>query len=291
MASGERGKAVPGAGTLSHDEDTQELMTGEAVALDLRPASFVLRAAGAMIDAVVYGGGYIVLVLVLFAVGNQLGSDEAVLRALGVVGFVVCLVVVPVAVETISQGKSLGKLAIGARIVRDDGGSIGLRHALIRALVGVLEIYGTAGGLAAVVAMLNSRSQRLGDLIAGTYSQNERVSRTVLPVFGVPVALQEWSRTADVAKLPDALARRVAHFLAQAGGFTPATRQGLSRSLANEVSVYVSPVPQADAELFLAAVAALRREREATALQLERESLDRLAPVLGGMARGFPDRG
>lgn len=278
-------------GALAHEEDSQELITGEAVALDLRPASFVLRAAGTMIDVIVYAGAYVAILLTALGLAQQLGFDDALQRTIGVVGFVLCVVITPVAVETLSHGKSLGKLAVGARIVRDDGGSIGLRHALIRALLGLLEIYSTAGGLAAIVALLNSRAKRLGDLIAGTYSQNERVSRLTPPVYGVPVSLETWASTADVAKMPDPLARRVAQFLGQAGGFTPTTRDRLSRELANEVSVYVSPVPQADAELFLAAVAVLRREREAAALQLEREGLERLAPVLSGMPRGFPDRG
>lgn len=279
------------AGALAHEEDNQELITGEAVAIDLRPASFVLRAAGTMIDALVYAGSYVAVLLALLGLGEQLGLDDALTKTIGVVGFVLCLVVAPTAVETLSHGKSLGKLAVGARIVRDDGGSIGLRHALIRALVALLEIFSTAGGLAAIVGLLNSRAKRLGDLIAGTYSQNERVSRFTPPIYGVPVSLQQWASTADVARMPDPLARRVAQFLGQAGGFTPTTRDGLSRTLANEVAVYVSPVPTADAELFLAAVAALRRDREAAALQLEHEGLERLAPVLSGMPRGFPERG
>lgn len=274
-----------------HDEDAQELVTGEAVALDLRPASFVLRAAGAIIDWVTYFGGYILLWLVLINFSGQLGLDQAMLTVVSLSTLVLCIVVIPVAVETISQGKSLGKLAIGARIVRDDGGSIGFRHAFIRALTGVFEIFITFGGMAAIVALLNGRAKRLGDLIAGTYSQNERVSKVVPAVFGVPVQLVEWSGTADVAKLPDALARRVAQFLSQAQGFTADTRERLSRELANEVSVYVSPVPATSAELFLAAVTAKRRDREFTALELQRAGLERLAPVLEGMPRGFPDRG
>lgn len=275
--------------SVSHDDDTQELVTGEAVALDLRPASFVLRAAGAIIDYLLYFGGYILIALV--ADPLIAGLDTAIATAIALAGLVLCIVVIPTAVETVSQGKSLGKLAVGARIVRDDGGSIGFRHAFIRALTGVFEVFMTFGGLAAIIALLGGKTKRLGDLVAGTYSQNERVSKLTAPVFGVPLPLLGWSKTADVAKLPDALARRVAQFLAQAGGLTPDTRLRLSRSLADEVSVYVSPVPAGNAELFLAAVAALRRDREFTALELEQAGLARLAPVLGGMPRGFPDRG
>jgi len=276
---------------IEHVEETNELITGEAVALDLRPASFVLRAAGAIIDFVVYLGTYLLIVWVVLTLAGQLGLDSRATTAISVVALVLCIVVIPITVEVLSHGKSLGKLAIGARIVRDDGGAISLRHAFVRALSAVLEVYMTLGGLAAMVALLNGRAKRIGDLLAGTYSQNERVSSIVQPVFGVPLSLVEWSRTADVAKMPDPLARRVAQFLAQAGGFTPETRARMSRGLAREAAVYVSPVPTTDAELFLAAVAAVRRDRELTALRTQRAGLDRLEPVLRGMPRGFPDRG
>jgi uncharacterized RDD family membrane protein YckC len=277
--------------TVAHDEDLHELVTGEAVALDLRPASFVLRAAGAAIDYLVYFGSYVLIMILLMTFVFQVGADDAIIQAIGVVGLVLCIVVIPTVVETLSQGKSLGKLAIGARVVRDDGGSIGLRHALIRSLTGVFEVYLTFGGMAAVVGLLNGRAKRLGDLVAGTYSQHERVSQYNPPPFGVPVELAQWSTTADVAKLPDALARRIAQFLSQAGGLTPTTRDLLSRQLADEASIYVAPLPRTSAELFLAAVAAMRRDREFRALELEQAGLDRLSPVLGGLPRGFPDRG
>ena len=266
-------------------------MTGEAVALDLRPASFVLRSAGALIDFVVYIGFYaLLMIFALPALANSLGLDDAVVTALGVAGLEIAIVVAPITVELLSHGRSLGKLAIGARIVRDDGGAIGFRHAFIRALTGVVEIYSTFGGFAVVVSLLNARSKRLGDLLAGTYSQYERVSKTDKPVYGVPTALEQWALTADVARMPDRLARRISTFLAQAAQLTPATRVRMGNELAAEVSPFVSPVPAIDAELFLAGVAAVRRDREYAALQLEARGLDRLKPVLGGLPNGFPER-
>ncbi len=275
---------------MSYQDYDDELMTGEAVALDLRSASFVLRAAGAMIDFVVYFGALIGGFLLLSWAAEAAHIDDATGRAISVVLLVVCLVGIPTTVETLSQGKSLGKLAVGARIVRDDGGSIGFRHAIIRAFLGVIEIFFTLGGLAALVALLNSRSQRLGDMLAGTYSQNERVSTRVPPMYGVPIVLEPWSRTADVARMPDALARRITNFLRQSSALTPPTRDRLSRELATEASVYVAPIPPVPAELFLAGVVAMRREREGAALELQKRSLERLAPVLGGLPHGFPER-
>jgi len=281
----------PAIDQSSHSQPDDEIVTGEAVALDLRPASFVLRGAGAIIDWLTYFGLYIVLVLIVTPLlVDSLGLDERLVAAVLVTMLVLAIVVAPITVELLSHGRSLGKLAIGARIVRDDGGAIGFRHAFVRALVGVLEIYMTFGGIAVVVSLLNGRSKRLGDLLAGTYSQYERVSLVDKPVFGVPAPLAQWALTADVARMPDRLSRRISQFLAQAGQLTPDTRVRVSRELAHEASAFVSPLPQVDAELFLAAIAAVRRDREYTALELEASGLDRLKPVLSGLPNAFPER-
>lgn len=277
--------------SVDYDDRDDELITGEAVALDLRPTGFALRAAGSAIDFVVYFGGYVLVALLLSTLQVFARVEPGVLGILTVVGLVVCVVIAPVTVETATKGRSVGRLAVGARIVRDDGGAIGLRHALIRALVGMLEIFGTFGGLAAVTGLLNRRSKRLGDLVAGTYSQYERVPKQTTPVFGVPVELADWAVTADVARMPSQLGRRIAQFLAQASRMTPERRAGMARSLAVEASRYVAPVPQTDAELFLAAITVLRREREARGLELERAGLDRLSPALHSAPHGFPERG
>ena len=267
-----------------------ELITGEAVALDLRPTSFVLRAAGAAIDMLAY---YLLYFAIILTVLSPLGSsfiDDAMLRAIAIIALVFCIVVVPMAVELLTHGRSLGKLAVGARVVREDGGAIGFRHAFIRALTGAVEVFITFGGIASLVGLLNGKAKRLGDFLAGTYSQHERISRIDPPVYGVPVELIEWSKTADVARMPSGLSRRIAQFLRQAGGHSAGSRVRIAEDLARETSRFVSPVPAATAELFLAAVAAMRRDRESAGLQLERQRLEQLAPVLGGLPHGFPDR-
>jgi uncharacterized RDD family membrane protein YckC len=275
---------------IGASDDELELLTGEAVGLDLRPTSFVLRAAGAIIDFLVYFGLWLLILLAISSPWFTGTLDDASGAAITLASLVFCLVVAPTAVETITQGKSLGKLAIGARIVRDDGGSIGLRHAFIRALTGVLEVFFTFGGIAAMTALLNERTKRVGDLLAGTYSQNERVSKATPPVFGVPAGLEEWALTADVARMPDGLSRRIAQFLRQARRLAPDARDHLARSLASEASVFVSPLPPVSAELFLAAASAVRRDREYAGLQLEASRLNALRPALESVPHGFPER-
>jgi len=65
-------------------------------------------------------------------------------------------------------------------------------------------------------------------------------------------------------------------------------RRQHAANLANEAAAFVSPLPEAEPEVFLAAVSAMRRERETVALAGERTRLDALEPALTGVPRGFP---
>lgn len=266
-----------------------ELMTGEAVVLDVRPTGFLLRSLGAIIDWATYLGLFAGLSLLLsLASGGIL--DSALATALGTASLAFALVIVPAVVEVVTHGRSLGKLAIGARVVRDDGGAEQFRQAFVRSLTGVAEIYLTFGGLAALVALLNGRAKRLGDLLAGTYSQHERVPRANLPVYPVPTELASWATMADVARLPDRLSRRIASFLQHGAAMTPASSARLAATLAQEASAYVSPLPDVSPQLLLVAIAAIRRDRDYAALMLERQRLDTLTPQLTGLPHGFPER-
>lgn len=190
--------------------------------------------------------------------------DEAAGRAMVLSSVVLCLVVVPIAVETLSRGRSLGKLATGLRIVRDDGGSIRFRHAVIRGLIGFLEIYATFGGLAIAVALFNDKSKRLGDVVAGSYSLRQRVpaERKILPY--APPHLQAWVAIADIGRVPDGTARRASQFIQQASRMAPESRSRLAAALATELATQVAPPPPPGTtpEDYLHAVLCERRNRD-----------------------------
>ncbi len=257
-------------------DTSDEVLSGEAVAIDVQPIGFLLRAAGAIIDLLV---GILVFVLWIFlrlwlldlGVLNQATDTIASIMAI-----VVSFVVLPITVEVVSKGRSLGKLAVGGRIVRVDGGAAGFRHAFIRALLGVLEIYMTLGGIAVLAGALSARSQRLGDMVAGTYSQRVRTPRLIPLVPMMPPALLGWAQIADVARLPDRLARRISQFLQSAPRMMPAARARVAHDLLAETSAFVSPMPAAPPEQVLVGITVLRRERERRALEIADQRTERL---------------
>lgn len=257
------------------------VVTGEAVVLELKPAGFAARGLSVLIDIVAQ---IVLAVLVLLLIGNVLGGalDPALTSALTLVVVVLLILVIPVTVETITRGKSLGRLVMGLRIVRDDGGAIRFRHAFIRGMLAILEIYMLVGSLAFLVSLFNERSKRLGDLLAGTYAMRERVVSRPRALAVMPPGLQQWSQTADIGRLPDALARRMSQFLAQAPRLTPQARHALSVDLAAEASHHVSPPPPADThpEEFLHAVIASRRDRDYESMMRQRERSEATAKRL-----------
>ena len=280
----------PAARVRAVEIQQDEILTGEAVALDVQPVGYFLRALGTLID-VLLG----VAVLVLFALVTSWLIGESVLDAVAlpilfVTVLVTVTVVIPTVVETMTRGRSLGKLAVGGRIVRTDGGATGFRQALIRALVGVLEIWLTLGAIAALVGAFTPRAQRLGDLMAGTYSERTRTPALPPPAPSVPAPLAAWASIADVARLPDRLSRRIAQFAQNADAMQPQARARLAASLAAETAAHVSPVPAVDGETFLRAVVAVRRDRELRALQLEEHRVAALTAAAAAGPRGFPAR-
>lgn len=243
-------------------EDLDTIITGEAVSLESRPASVMTRALATLIDVGFYA---VALLLLLLALSPQLARlNSAQANTLVVVGIALLAVGVPTTVETVTRGRSLGKIVLGTRVVRDDGGPIRFRHALTRWSTAMVELFLTAGLLAFTVSMLGRRSKRLGDMLAGTYVARVRgVEEVDLPLL-VPPELAAWAATADMAALPDRVSLHARKYLARTATLTPQARQRLGLSLAAEVERYVSPPPPPGThpERFLAAVLATRRDRE-----------------------------
>ncbi len=64
-------------------------------------------------------------------------------------------------------GQTLGKMALGIKVVREDGGTIGTREAVLRTLMRIVDSIGSYL-VALVVALVSGKNQRLGDMVAKT---------------------------------------------------------------------------------------------------------------------------
>ena len=237
-----------------------DLVTGEAVALDLPPATVGLRVASGLID--VTAELTLLFLVYLVATVVVIGSDDALSAVATLVSTVLVLVGVPTVLETLTRGRSLGKMALGLRTVRDDAGPIAFRHSFMRALVGIVEIWIFTGVPALVCALVTTRGKRVGDVVAGTYVVRERFPFPGVRPATMPPHLATWATSADIAPLPDGLALAVRQFLDRAPSLN-----GTSQ-LVEQVLTHVAPAPAPGQhpEAVLAAVIAERRRRDAARL-------------------------
>lgn len=253
-----------------------EVVTGEAVVLDLAIARFPSRLLAQLIDVAVQLPVIIFLYEVIGrkAAGHLNGASAA---ALTIAGLVLIVIAYPVTFETLSRGKTLGKLALGIRVVSDDGGPERFRQAFIRALsAAFIEIWlfpvnliGMPAGL--ITSMVSAKGKRIGDFFAGTFVIQERVAKRppLPPAFTmVPPPLFEWASHVEMAMLPDQTAAMASSYLRRYQDLRPSARIEIGARLATTVSAYVSPPPPPGTppEAYLTAVLAVRREREQAAM-------------------------
>ncbi|MFF7850956.1 RDD family protein [Streptomyces sp. NPDC007910] len=239
------------------------VVTGDAVVLGLQPARLPSRALAVLVDLVVVWAAYLLVMLGLAVATASL--DEAAVAAVSVAAFLLILVGAPIAVETLSHGRSLGKMVCGLRVVRDDGGPIRFRHALVRGAMGVVEILMTFGVVACVASLVSERGRRLGDVFAGTLVVRERLpAARVLPVPPPPPWLVGRFAGLDLSAVPEALWLEVRQYLARARELDPAVGRRLAERLADELVARTGTPPPAGvpASAYLAGVVAERQARD-----------------------------
>jgi uncharacterized RDD family membrane protein YckC len=244
--------------TRQTNDMTAGVVTGEAVELDIRLARWPSRLLGQLIDLVIEFTVFGVLGIVITKLTHNADSDAG--AAIFVALFVTVFFGYPVALETLWGGRSLGKAALGIRVVRDDGAPERFRQALFRALMFVLVDWWGPG---LIVSVLNGSSKRIGDLVAGTIVVQDRMPGGSIQPIAMPLQLSWWAASLDLQRLDDELALACRQFLYRQAQMHPGAREQLGAQLVAAVSarVWPPPPPGTPGWAYLAAVLAERRRR------------------------------
>ena len=239
-----------------------DVVTGEAVVLDLRLARLASRSLALAIDlaaqlTLLFAGVFVVA-------GAVTVVDDSLAAAIGLVFYLAVVVGYPVTWETFTRGRSPGKMALGLRVVREDGGPVRFRQAFVRGLLAVVEIWITsewspwsprwppprAGGWATTWPAPSSSTS------------GYRCARRPSPPC--PRSPPGWAQGLDLSRVPDALALEARQFLGRAPSWRPrSVSNGHPDRPALAAVVAPAPPPGVPAWAFVAAVLAERRRREA----------------------------
>jgi uncharacterized RDD family membrane protein YckC len=248
------------------------MVSGEGVSLELERAGIGSRTVAGAIDLAVQ---LVALLIVIIVDALTAHGDDAILAALAVSELIIIGAGYPILFEWLSRGRTLGKMALGLRVVRDDGGPIGFRQALVRGLSGFLlekpgliAPFGTAIGMG--VLAFSSSSKRVGDLLAGTFVVSERTPGAAslaapaqLVGYPVPYHLQPWAMSLDLSRLDDQLAFGIRQFLLRAATMHPAAAGPLGEQFGARLRAVIAPSPPAyvPTPVLLQTVLAERRRR------------------------------
>ena len=215
------------------------IITPEAVVLELESAGIASRLFSGLIDALVQIGLYLLLILLVFF-GLSLAGSYAVTTAQVIDAILLFFVIFfyPLLAEMLSRGRTIGKAAMGLRVVTIEGGPIRFRHAALRSMGGLVDKWIPPGGIVGTLFVLGTPTrQRIGDLLAGTIVIRDP-NRTALPAgiwFPVPPGYEGYAATIDPTAFTIDQYTVVRAFLIRIRELTPNARYSVALDLAGRV--------------------------------------------------------
>lgn len=211
------------------------IVTPEAVVLDVDAAGLGSRLAANLLDLLIM----VVAGIFLAVAGFFFDSTVGFVVVIALIAFLPSIF--GALTEGLWNGRSPGKSAVGLRVVQATGQPVTWKHAVVRNLFRLVDLWLWLGP---IFMVLTKRSQRLGDLAAGTIVVRE--PKGVVPVpFGLPAepvrdGLASRIDTSSLGPREYALLR---DFLRRRWGMELAGRVALGRQLANLVRSNVALPP------------------------------------------------
>ncbi|MDQ3855705.1 MAG: RDD family protein [Chloroflexota bacterium] len=153
-------------------DSSYSITTPENVQLEFPIAGLGSRFLAALIDSLALGTVLLVALIagLIVAFGGGTVSGAGTIAVLAILVLVLFCIVFGyyIVLETVWSGQSLGKRALGLRVIRDDGLPLNFTASVIRNLIRIIDLLPGAYGFGVIAMFLNRRWKRLGDLAAGT---------------------------------------------------------------------------------------------------------------------------
>jgi uncharacterized RDD family membrane protein YckC len=176
--------------------------------------------------------------------GRLLGAADALSEesffALGGLTLILTLVLIWayfILLEWLWNGQTIGKRLYKLRVINEDGSPARFTAVLIRNLLRLVDFLPAFYGLGVLVIVLSPKSQRLGDLAAGTYvvrAPRPKVDwfslRTVTPLGA--------GATAETRRMPGEAQRLVREFVAREAELAPTERARIAALIATKLRPY-----------------------------------------------------
>jgi uncharacterized RDD family membrane protein YckC len=141
--------------------------TTQNVDIEYGLASIGDRIIASIIDGLLIGLGFVTLIVILSLFEEFIWTGGAFFTV-AILIIISAAVFYPLYMEYFFNGQSIGKIAMKIRVVKLDGSQPAFTAYFLRWLLRLFEVNITSGAVAIVSILVTSKSQRLGDLAAGT---------------------------------------------------------------------------------------------------------------------------
>jgi uncharacterized RDD family membrane protein YckC len=228
-------------------DDRIAISTPEGVALDLVLAGLGSRILARLLDSLVQTGVlYVLNTGVTLLAGFTAGGVSGWLIALLLVFYFLSFFAYDIFFEMAWHGQTIGKRAMGLRVVRSGGRRIGFLSSCVRNIVRLVDLMPVGYLVGCVTIFCSKTNRRVGDMVAGTYVVRERVGAKTSSALAwgsrpsvAPAAVAGWD-VSGVTADELALARR---FLDRRLALPPATRWDVSVELAHHLATKARGLP------------------------------------------------
>jgi uncharacterized RDD family membrane protein YckC len=248
-------------------DDRYTVDTPENIEFAYDIAGIGSRFLAAIIDTLVIGGMLALLGVVVGVAGARAGlargAAASVIAAAGALLSFLILWGYYIAVELLWNGQSVGKRAIGLRVVREGGAPITFVGSAIRNLIRIVDFLPAFYGIGVIAMFVDRRARRLGDLAGGTLVVKDRRGVTLdsltTPVSMPLVAPGDNTRAPmlpNLHLLRDQDYDLIQEFLRRRGEIGREPRLRLGAQLASGLQARLGLPQASDAESFLQHVAA-----------------------------------
>ncbi len=262
--------------------DQLNIDTPELVSIELPLAGIGSRFIAAIVDSLVLGSALILLIFLAAYIIPALGAigEKAASWGVGILFLIVFLLFWGYFAlsEAFGNGRTLGKRVAKIRVIHQSGRGINFVEALARNLVRFIDYLPGFYGVGVVAMFMSKRSQRLGDMVAGTLVVREReveapmwgesTSRTLTAAAMAPQSpippphLRVALPAPALAKLSPADLEVLEGFFLRRLDMDLATRRALAGRIASALCAKsgLTVPPETSVETFLEAVAHQFRE-------------------------------
>jgi uncharacterized RDD family membrane protein YckC len=258
-------------------DDRYTIDTPENIEFAYDIAGIGSRFLAAIIDSLVIGAALLVLGIIIGIVASRDAfAGSAVGSVTAAVGTILSFLILwgyYIIFELVWNGQSLGKRAIGLRVVREGGQPITFISSAIRNLIRIVDFLPAFYGIGVIVMFVDRRARRLGDLAGGTLVVKERrgvtleslTTPTLRPATRPGEPAQE-PTLPNVHMLNDRDYNLVQEFLRRRSELGREARVRLGGQLASGLQARLGLPQGGDAERFLQYIAAeyqLYQQRQA----------------------------